>query len=92
VHWCCGGAVRDSRRHSARLHLLVRPPAPNPRLTHTFLSAVLLAVVADRTFARCGRSISDRLMRAINDLRLEWASSEDAELVHRRTFPLQCTL
>eukprot|EP01043_Picozoa_sp_COSAG02_P023123 COSAG02_NODE_1225_length_13785_cov_12.911588_7_plen_371_part_00 len=34
----------------------------------------------------------DRLMRAINDLRLEWPSSDDAYGVHRRIFPLQCTL
>jgi hypothetical protein len=92
---CIGAAVAPFVIAADTAHVSTcwcAPPAPNPRLTHTFLSAVLLAVVADRTFSRCGRSISDRLMRAINDLRLEWASSEDAELVHRRTFPLQCTL
>ena len=34
----------------------------------------------------------DDLMNAINNLRLEWLSTEDAQAVHQRTYPLQCTL
>ena len=37
-------------------------------------------------------SMCDSLMNAINDLRLEWTSTEDAQSIHQRTFPLQCTL
>ena len=32
------------------------------------------------------------LMNAINQLRMEWQSTEDAQAVHQRTYPLQCTL
>ena len=37
-------------------------------------------------------SMCDDLMNAINNLRLEWLSTEDAQVVHQRTYPLQCTL
>ena len=37
-------------------------------------------------------SLCDRLVNAINDLRLSWPSTKDAQTVHERAFPLQYTL
>ena len=37
-------------------------------------------------------SLCDTLLARINNLRLRWRSSSDAEAVHARTYPLQCTL
>jgi hypothetical protein len=43
-------------------------------------------------FRRFVTACSDGLLRSINNLRLEWTSTEDAQIIHNRTFPLQCTL
>ena len=37
-------------------------------------------------------SLCDELLNTINDLRLEWKSSEAAQVIHNRTFPLRTTL
>jgi len=51
------------------------------------ISPFLLAIDAAHVSSRC-----DHLLKSINSLRLEWASTETAKAVHARVYPLQVTL
>lgn len=55
----------------------------------------LLGAVAPFIIALDAAAVSsqcDNLLRSINNLRLDWATTESAKDVHARTHPLQCTL
>lgn len=51
------------------------------------LAPFILALDAAAVSSQC-----DNLLRSINNLRLDWVSTETAKDVHARTHPLQCTL
>eukprot|EP01046_Picozoa_sp_COSAG06_P021315 COSAG06_NODE_1597_length_8977_cov_17.069836_3_plen_253_part_00 len=51
------------------------------------MAPFFLAIDAAHVSSRC-----DHLLKAINSLRLEWSSTEEAKAVHGRVYPLQVTL
>ena len=53
----------------------------------SFVVPFLLAADCAGVSTRC-----DALLRTINNLRLEWSSTEVAQQVHARVYPLQCTM
>ena len=70
-----------------------QPYTSDKMVTHVVIS--LIAVVSPLLLARDLAHISsmcDSLLNKINELRLEWSSTDDAVAVHRRVFPLQYTL
>jgi hypothetical protein len=51
------------------------------------MAPFLLAIDAAHVSSRC-----DHLLKAINNLRLDWTSTQSAQEVHARVYPLQVTL
>lgn len=51
------------------------------------MAPFLLAIDAAHVSSRC-----DHLLKAINNMRLEWTSTQSAQDVHARVYPLQVTL
>ena len=57
----------------------------------TCLAFAILPLILSADVAHVS-SMCDTLLGTINDLRMEWDSTKEAQVVHARTFPLQTTL
>ena len=78
------GVVHDIRMGDQEGHVIMRRTAG---VVGAAMAPFIIAADTAHVSTCC-----DKLMQSINNLRLEWPSTDDADCIHRRTFPLQCTL
>ena len=87
-----GYQLRKLYRGTAQQGQVYSGPEYNP-LKHgaTCLGFAVLPLVLSADVAHVS-SMCDELLSTINDVRMEWDSTKEAQAVHARTFPLQCAL
>ena len=87
-----GYQLRKLYRGTAQQGQVYSGPEYNP-LKHgaTCLGFAVLPLVLSADVAHVS-SMCDELLSTINDVRMEWDSTKEAQAVHARTFPLQSTL